>query len=60
MKLRPDQLKSFIDDLDVVTKAHREVIDQDPRISRPFHEAEAAARVKYENLTESRPTMNPL
>jgi hypothetical protein len=54
MKLEPDDLKNFIDDLHAVGKAHRAVIDDDYRLSTPFHEVERAARVKLERISEGR------
>ena len=55
MKLKPEQLKEFIDDLDRVIRIHRDVIESDPRISRPVHETEAAAQTKYAHLSELPP-----
>ena len=57
MKLTVDQLKAFIEDLSDVGRDHSGVIESDVRISKPFHEAEKAAAVKYDQLSEKPPTL---
>lgn len=50
MKLKPEDLQEFIDELNAVEKAHRDVICEDERIRRPFLDTLNAAKIKHEHL----------
>lgn len=52
-KLKPEDLKELQDDIENLEVAHRDVIDDDQRIARPFKEFRDAVRIKYETVKES-------
>lgn len=53
-KLDPDELDDIRDELDTVIRAHRDVLNRDPRILRPLMEARDAAKTKYDDLQPKR------
>lgn len=47
----PEELRQIHDELEDVFRSHRDVLNDEPRISRPIREAAEAAKVKYEDVT---------
>lgn len=58
MKLNPQELDEVRKDLDWVIEAHREVLNQEPRILKPLEEARNAAKTKYEDLHGENPSQS--
>jgi hypothetical protein len=52
VKLNPDELRQISEEIDGIVNGHRDVLDNNPQISRPLTEARDAAKVKYETVLE--------
>ena len=52
VKLNRDELRQISEEIDGIVNGHRDVLDDNPQISRPLTEARDAARAKYERVSE--------
>ena len=52
VKLNPDELRQISEEIDGAVKGHRDVLDHNPRISRPLTKARDAARARCATVSE--------
>ena len=52
VKLNRDELRQISEEIDGIVNDHRDVLDNNPQISRPLTEARDEAKAKYERISE--------
>ncbi len=46
----PEELNDVREEIDGIFRAHRDILNDEPRIRRPLEEARQAAKTKYEDV----------
>lgn len=50
----PEELHELVKDLDQLERAHRELLNDEPRILNPLRETQRAAKTKYDDVRTQR------